>query len=247
MPSDRSVPSRNIWSPPVASAIPSFPSAEAPRRRDLPVVEDRLAHELDLDLPFQAQHRPDQHVIGVVVGRRTRVGRDVVLALARSHRERVAHDHPAARRLPRGHEHVGPRLVGDLGRHVDAERTEPERAGLPVQQAAEDARRVEPRDAQPVDRAVRRDEGSRVTVGQERVVGDRRERRRHRRALCGRVRWRRPRLTGSSTARATCRSPRRARRLPRAPTSPARTGGRAAAHPAAAGTRATSPRPRPAA
>ncbi len=162
---------------------PVVPVREAPRRRDLPVVEDRLAHELDLDLPVQALHRPNQHVIGVVVGRRARVGRDVVLALARSHRERVANDHPAARGLPRGHEHVGPRLVGDLRRHVDAERTEPERSRLPVQQAAEDARRVEPRDAQPVDRAVRRDQGSRVTVGQERVVGDRRERRRHRRAL----------------------------------------------------------------
>ena len=55
--------------------------------------------------------------------------------------------------------------------------------GLPVQQAAEDARRVEPRDAQPVDRAVGCDERARVAVGQEGVVRDRRERRRHRRAL----------------------------------------------------------------
>ena len=55
---------------------PVVPVPEAPRRRDLPVVEDRLAHELDLDLPVQALDRPNQHVIGIVVGRRTRVGRD---------------------------------------------------------------------------------------------------------------------------------------------------------------------------
>ena len=33
---------------------PVVPVREAPRRRNLPVVEDRLAHEFDLDLPVQA-------------------------------------------------------------------------------------------------------------------------------------------------------------------------------------------------
>ena len=52
-----------------------------------------------------------------------------------------------------------------------------------VEQRAEHARRVEARHAQPVDRAVGRDERAGVAVRQERVVGDRRERRRRRRAL----------------------------------------------------------------
>ena len=47
----------------------------------------------------------------------------------------------------------------------------------------EDARRVEARHAEPVDGAVRRDERARVAVGEERVVGDRRERRGRRGAL----------------------------------------------------------------
>ena len=56
-------------------------------------------------------------------------------------------------------------------------------ARLAVEQRAEHARRVEARDAQPVDDAVGRDQRAGVAVGEERVVGDRRERRRRRGAL----------------------------------------------------------------
>ena len=58
----------------------------------------------------------------------------------------------------------------------DLERAEAEEAGLAVEEAAEDARRVEARNAEPVDRAVGSDERTRVAVGQERVVRDRRKR-----------------------------------------------------------------------
>ena len=91
--------------------------------------------------------------------------------------QRVAHEHPAGRRLPRRQQHVRPRLVDARGGHVDPERPEAERARLAVEQRAEHARRVEARDAQPVDRPVGRDQRARVAVRQERVVGDRRERR----------------------------------------------------------------------
>ena len=101
----------------------------------------------------------------------------------RAHRQRVPDDDPARRRLPRRDEHVRPRLVHPLRRDVDPERSEAERARLAVEQAAEHARRVEARDAQPVDATVGSDERPGVAVGQEPVVGDRRERRRHRRAL----------------------------------------------------------------
>ena len=66
---------------------------------------------------------------------------------------------------------------------VDRVRPEPEEPGLPVEQAPEHARGIERRNAEPVDRAVGRDERGRVAVRQERVVRDRRERRRSRRAL----------------------------------------------------------------
>ena len=70
---------------------------------------------------------------------------------------------------------------------VDAERPQPERARLAVEQAAEHAWRVEARDAQPIDRAVRRYEGAGVAVREEGVLGDRGERRRRGRALGHRI------------------------------------------------------------
>ena len=115
------------------------------------VVEDRLAHELDLDVAVDAADRPDQQVLGVVVGRRPRVRRDRVLALPRAHGQRVADDDPAARRVPRRLEDVRPRLVAAAGGDVDPERRQAEVAGLAVEQRAEHARRVEARDAQPAD------------------------------------------------------------------------------------------------
>src|SRR5205809_7218557 len=70
----------------------------------------------------------------------------------------------------------------------DPERAEAEEPRLAVEQAAEHARRVEARDAEPVDRAVGRDQRSGVAVGEERVVRDRRKGRRRGCALrfgCG--------------------------------------------------------------
>ena len=94
-----------------------------------------------------------------------------------------------------------PGLVAAAGRHVDAVGSEPERAGAAVEQRAEHARAVEARQAQPLDRAVGRDQRAGVAVREEGVVGDRRERRlapggaarRCRRPLAraGRARWRR--------------------------------------------------------
>ena len=148
-----------------------------------PVVEDRLADQLDLDRVVDALDGAHQQVLGVVVGRRPRVRGDRVLGPPRADGERVADDDPAAGRAPGGDEHVRARVVAARHRVVDAERAEPERACPAVEQRPEHARGVELRDAQPVDRAVGRDQGAGVAVGQEPVVGDRGERRRHRRAL----------------------------------------------------------------
>ena len=58
---------------------------ERPRRLLATVVEDRLADELDLDRALEAFDRAHEHVVGVVVGRRTRVRRDLVLVVPRPH------------------------------------------------------------------------------------------------------------------------------------------------------------------
>ena len=156
---------------------------QRPLGRDAAVVEDGLADELDLDAAVDALDRANEHVVGVVIGRRTRMRRDLILVIPRPDRERVANDDPARRRLPRRLEDVRARLVRTGGGMVDRKGTEAEGARLPVEHAAEDARRVEGRDAEPVDRAVGGDQRTGVAVRQERVVRDRRERGRSGRAL----------------------------------------------------------------
>ena len=142
------------------------------------VVEVGLADQLHLEVSIQAEHRPHQHVVAVVVHRWPRVRSDLVLAVLRAHGEGIAYQGPSGWCLPGGGEDIRPRLVEPCRWHVDSERAEPERAGLAIQQGAEHAGRVEARHAQPVDRAVRGHEGAGVAVGEEGVVGDRRERRR---------------------------------------------------------------------
>ena len=157
--------------------------AERPLAGNASVIERRLAHEVDLDPAVDAFGGAHKHVLGVLVGRRPGVRCDRILPTARPHRQGVAHDHPAGGRLPRGHERVGPRLIDPAGGDVDPERAEPEPARAAVEQRAEHAGRVEARDAQPVDRAVGSHERARMAIGEEGVVGDRRERRPRRRAL----------------------------------------------------------------
>ena len=162
---------------------PALAAVERPLGRRAAVVEHRLADELDLHDPAEAAGGAHEQVLAVVVRRRAGVGRHRVLAAPRAHDERLAHLEPPGRHLPRRDEHVRAGLVDPLGRHVDAERREAEVARLAVEQRAEHAGRVERGHAQPLDRAVGRHERAGVAVGQERVVGDRRERRRRRGAL----------------------------------------------------------------
>ena len=158
-----------------------------PAGRNPPVVEHGLAGQLHLDFALQAHRDADQHVIGVFVGRRTGVRRHEIDAPARPEDQRIPDDHPPRGGLPGRRQHVRAGLVDPGGWHVDAEWPEPERAGLAVEQAAEHAGCVEARHAQPVDRPVRCDQGAGVAVRQEGVLGDRRERGGHRRALRHRV------------------------------------------------------------
>jgi hypothetical protein len=107
----------------------------------------------------------------------------LVLVIPRPDRQCVADENPAGRRLPRRGQDVRARLVDPCRRVVDPERPEPKASGLPVKQAAEHARRVEAGHAKPVDRSIGSHERAGVAIGQERVIGDRRERRRRGRTL----------------------------------------------------------------
>ena len=156
---------------------------QGPAGRNVAVLEHRLTDEVDLHLAVDALRRADEDVLGVVVRRGSSVRCDGIGPAGRSDGQGVPHDHPTRWRLPRGPEHVGPGFVHPLRRHVDAVRTESERTRLAVEQAAEHARRIEPRHAQPVDATIGSHQRSGVAVGQEPVVGDRRERRLHRCAL----------------------------------------------------------------
>ena len=57
-------------------------------------------------------------------------------------------------------------------RRVGVAETEPERVGRPVQQRPEHTRRIRARQAQPLDRPVRRDQAALLTIGQEPVIGN---------------------------------------------------------------------------
>ena len=67
------------------------------------------------------------------------------------------------------------RQVAQPGRHGDVCRPDPKAPRVPVEERAEDARRVGPRHAHPFDVAARRHECHRFRVRQERVVPTRRE------------------------------------------------------------------------
>ncbi len=150
---------------------------ERPGCRLAPVVEDRLADQLDLHSTLEALDGAYEHVAGVVVRRRSGVRRDPVLVIPGPDREGVAHEHPAGGGLPGRDEDVGPRFVGPRSGMARPERSKPEKARFAVEQAAEHARRVEARDAEPFDRPVRRQQRAGVTVGEKGVVRDRRKRR----------------------------------------------------------------------
>ncbi len=149
-----------------------------PLGRRAPVVEHRLAHRLDLNRALDAFDVPHQHVIGVVIGRRPRVRRLVgVVVVPRPDRQPIVDHDPARRRHPRRLDDHRSRHVAHRQRHDRPVRPDAKRARAPVEQRPEHARRVEPRNAHPLDAAVGSDQRTRVAVRQEPVVRDRRERR----------------------------------------------------------------------
>ena len=154
----------------LAGVLPAAPLAA--------VVEGGLAVHAELDRAVHAPHGAQQHVLGVVVGRRPPVRAAVpVVVPPRPHDQAVAHHHPALAAVPAGLQDHGAGQVAPVGRDHQVLGAEPEPPGVPVQQGAENARAVHPRQAHPLDRAARRDQRGDLAVRQEAVIGDRRVRR----------------------------------------------------------------------
>ena len=150
---------------------------QAPLRRRGAVVEHRLAHDLDLHLALDAFDDAHQQVVGVVVGRRARVAGALLVVVPLPDRQPIHHPQPALRGHPGRLDDVRAGDVAPAGRDIDAVGPHPPAAGSAIEQRAEDRRRVEVRQAHPLDRAVGGDQRAGVTVREKAVVGDRREQR----------------------------------------------------------------------
>ncbi len=155
----------------VVALLPVAPAAAL-----APVVEGRLAVERHLHLAVDAANGAQQHVVGVVVGRRAAVRvRAVVVVVPRTDQQDVAHDQPAAGRVPTRLEHHRAGQVAASGRDANVRRADAEQAGVAVEDRPEDARRVHARQTHPLDVAAGGDQGRRLAVGQEAIVGNRGE------------------------------------------------------------------------
>ena len=140
-----------------------------------PVLEERHAVGDDLDLASDAGRRAHEGPGGRGVRRGPPIAGTPLVDLDGSDDEEVVDDEPSGGGVPRRFEHHGagqvPALVWDEG----AGRPESKLARRPVEQRPEDAGRVRPGKAEPLDRAVRRHQTAVLAVGQEAVVGDRRK------------------------------------------------------------------------
>ena len=92
------------------------------------------------------------------------MGCDLVFVVLEADRQRVVDNNPAGRRFPGRDQDVSARLVDPRCRMVDPEGSEAKTSGLPVEQAAEHARRVEAGHAEPVDRSIRGHKRASVAV-----------------------------------------------------------------------------------
>ena len=149
-------------------------SAELPLGRDAPVVEARVAAELDRDLALDAGRRRGPartrrrgRAAGGCAGRRCARRQGPIVSASATTSQPVLVAQVVSRMFVPG-------MVAARDRDGLA-RADAEPAGAAVEHRAEDARRVEARHAEPLDRAVGGDQGAGVAIGEEAVVGDRRE------------------------------------------------------------------------
>ena len=91
-------------------------------------------------------------------------GADLVLVIPGTDRQRVADENPAGRGFPRSRQNVRARFVNARRGVINPEGPEPKASGLPVEQAAEYAGRVEAGYTEPIDRAIGRHQRASVAV-----------------------------------------------------------------------------------
>ena len=138
-----------------------------------PVLEDRDHVGHDLDVALDAGRQPQEGARRRGVARGAAVVRSPgPVGHGLDHQE-VLDEQPSRRGVPGRLQHHGPGHVAPMVRHEGAGGTEAEVAGRAVQEGAEDARGVRPREAQPLDGAVRGDETAGLAVRDEPIVGDR--------------------------------------------------------------------------
>jgi hypothetical protein len=140
--------------------------------QDAPVVEARgrtgiirpgVAHELNLHLTHQTLDGAQELILRPQLVPPVRLG---------AHGHQISEPHRTGGRPKRRFEDVGVGDVPPLGGER-ANRPHREAAALcPVQEGAEERRAVEPRPAEPVERAVAADQRRRATVTDDRVIAD---------------------------------------------------------------------------
>ncbi len=140
------------------------------------VVEGGFATDVQVHRPVHTAHRPQQHVLGLPVGRCAAVCRGALLDVVPGrHDQGVAHDHPARVGLPGRLEDQTAGQVPPCRGHGAIVRRQPEMARAAVQQCAEHAGGVGSRHAHPLHGSVARDQTGALAIREECVVVDGRE------------------------------------------------------------------------
>ncbi len=140
-----------------------------------PVIKEGRTVDHHLDLAAETRRSPQQHASRAEIGRCPVVVRAAVMDVSLTHHQQVMDNEPPGRSLPGRLQDHRSRDVGALIRHLLVRRAEPELAGSPVQQRPEHTRRVRAGKAQPLNRAVGRDQAALLAIREERVVLDRRK------------------------------------------------------------------------
>src|SRR5712691_443794 len=146
-----------------------------------------MAVEAQLDAPDDAFRGAQEDVLRLLVGGRAPVRPGAPLAvIPGTDAQAIADDEPAGAGAPGRLQHERAREVAPARRDHHSAGCKPERARRAIEDGRKNARAVGAREAHPLDAPARSYEGVDLAVGEERELGDRRER-----ADVARGEWRR--------------------------------------------------------
>lgn len=139
-------------------------------------IEGRLALDHEVHGAAQAADRPQQDVLGEMIGGHSPVGaRPASFTAPGPDEQHVSLHRPPGCCAPCRLEHHRPGQVSPARRHRHVCRSHPEQPAVAIQDRGKDAGRIHPRHAQPLDIAARGDERARLAVRDEAIVGYRRK------------------------------------------------------------------------